>query len=235
MRSLLTATKPARPWFVTAWHELWGWLTPARCVGCGQPPAVLCDACRASVRPHATQVSAVRGVPVWAALEYEGVPAHLVRELKRNGSRFSVRLLSTAIAELARADPALAQVELVVVPPSRDAAFRMRGFHPIELVAHAAGLATVQPFELSRQVRDQRRLGVAERRANLDHAFELRLGWGHRLAGRRVLLLDDVVTTGATLTELARACASAGAEVRSVWALAATTRRDEWAAAPPAY
>lgn len=221
-------------WLSSAWRELAGWLAPAACVGCAQLPFALCDSCRASLSYVPQQVGSVAGqVPVWAACDYSGVVASLVRELKTHGSRMAARALTPALTALAAADRQAVHADVVVIPPSRRAAFRARGFHPIALVADAAGLSIEQPFEVAAAVRDQRTLSFDERQRNLDHAFVVRDRWVHRLRGARVLLLDDVTTTGATLRELARASESAGATVVSAWALAHTPRRSARATQPP--
>jgi predicted amidophosphoribosyltransferase len=75
----------------------------------------------------------------------------------------------------------------------------------------------------ARRVADQAGLGAPDRMANL--AGALRVGRPAGVAGRRVVLVDDVVTTGVTLAEAARALRAAGAEVPAAAVIAATARR----------
>lgn len=225
---------PAR-WLGSAWRELASWLAPTPCVGCAQPPYAFCDSCRASLSLTPRVVAQLpNGAPVWAAGDYAGILATLIRELKTHGSRAAANTLAPAIQQLAASDVLAAQADRVVVPPSRASAFRTRGFHPIKLVADAAGLVVDRPFIINSGVRDQRNLSVAERQHNLDHAISVRDTWAKRLRGARLVLLDDVTTTGATLRELTRASEDSGATVVSAWMLAHTPRRNFEATVVPA-
>jgi len=76
-----------------------------------------------------------------------------------------------------------------------------------------------------RRVRDQVGLGVDDRAANLAGALWVPPGWAARLGGRPCLLVDDVVTTGATLAEAARALRAAGSGPVVAATVAATARR----------
>jgi predicted amidophosphoribosyltransferase len=76
-----------------------------------------------------------------------------------------------------------------------------------------------------RRVRDQAELGAHERRQNLHGALAVRPRAAGDLAGRRVVIMDDVVTTGATLAEAARALTCAGAHVVGACCLCVTTRQ----------
>jgi predicted amidophosphoribosyltransferase len=71
-------------------------------------------------------------------------------------------------------------------------------------------------------VADQAGLAAAARRRNLNGALAVRAGWRARLAGRSLLLVDDVVTTGATLLDARRALTEAGARVLAAATVAST-------------
>jgi ComF family protein len=111
-------------------------------------------------------------------------------------------------------------VDLVVPVPLHRRRLQERGFNQARLLAVAfccrAGLALVQEGMLrrDRDTPQQVKLGLEERRHNVTGAF----AWhGPPLQGARVLLVDDVATTGATLAACAQALREAGA--RRVWAL----------------
>ncbi|WP_182876940.1 ComF family protein [Microbispora sp. H10670] len=143
-----------------------------------------------------------------------------------------------------RAGEGAAAVTWLVPVPSARAAVRRRGHDPVRAVATAAvrelrGLgraAVLAPLlRQRRRVADQAGLGSLERAANLSGAFEV----GHRALGAlrpphsgtgpavgfRVVLVDDVVTTGATLAEAARALRAAGVTPSAAVTIAATPRR----------
>lgn len=142
--------------------------------------------------------------------------------------------------------PAERPVTLLVPIPSARAARRRRGHDPVRSVTAAAarelgrrGLPAVLAPVLrqGRRVADQAGLGAAERAANLSGAFTVVPGARTLLRpaqargrGLRVILVDDVVTTGATLAEAARAVRAAGAEVSAAVTVAATMLRAPYAA-----
>lgn len=124
---------------------------------------------------------------------------------------------------------------VVVVPaPSSRRAVRERGDTPMvglceRAVSHLAGrpgptLRVAPALRHDRRVEDQSGLGTVERRGNLSGALSVNPLWRNVIDGRRVLLVDDVVTTGATVAEAARAVRAAGAEEVLGASLAATQR-----------
>lgn len=213
-------------WLRSGWHELNAWLAPAPCFGCGKGRHYVCEECRLELVAHPKPVTRTGvAVPIMTAMPYAGVARSAITTLKQHGNRRIARSLGAALLSVAFADPASTLADLLVMPPSRHSAYRRRGFHPIELVAHAAGLSVMNPFTVDRLALDQRSLSASQRQTNLAGAFSLRSGWESTLVGKRVALVDDVVTTGATLAELTRAATEAGAEVVSAWVLTETVRR----------
>lgn len=212
--------EPMYEWWRGGWRELCGGLAPVECAGCGAPPFRLCTICRTALQPQPRQVRrSAFDLQVWSALSYADIARNVMIEFKSHGSRTLAKALAPALPALGGADPAATLADLLIIPPSRPAAMRERGFRPVELIARTSGLRPSNPFRVRAGVQDQRSLGQAERRRNLAEAFELKPSWASRLRGADVLLCDDVLTTGATLAELRAATLRAGARVVGIWAV----------------
>jgi len=200
---------------------------PQACAGCAEPSALLCDACRralAGLRPApAVPSPCPPGLPrTWAAGTYGGP---LRGALLAHKERGRLALAAPLGALLAGAVAALRSPAVLVPVPSSRSAVRARGHdHALRLAraAAAAGGGRATPLLVpARVVADQGGLGAQERADNLAGALRVR----RPLDGLPVVVVDDVVTTGATLVEAARALREGGAAVRGCAVLAATQRR----------
>ena len=187
----------------------------------------MCDDCVAHLAGPVTRRDLAAGFPVWAGSRYDGVARRAIVALK-NDQRTDVAgalapllraAIDTAATELAGSSPA-GDVALAALPSSR-AAYRRRGYRPVDVVVRRTGLRLDHPLAWQRQPGDQIGLGVHARQANLAGALRAR----RPVAGRLFLLVDDVVTTGGTLREARRALAAAGATVLGAVVIAATERR----------
>ncbi len=163
-------------------------------------------------------------MPVVAALTYEGVPARCIRRLKEEGETLLARPLGAALrVAIDEFLPGTGRARLVPVPTSR-AAFRRRGYRVPDLLIRRAGLSVSRLLAPTRTTADQRGLDIAERRRNVAQSMRVR----HARGGRDILLVDDVITTGATLDEAARALTAAGNRMLGAVTLAATPRHREF-------
>lgn len=195
-------------------------MLPVACAGCGAAGADLCAACRARIAPRPREIR-IPGLVVHAALEFDGVAAAALRALKRGRRTALARPLGAAL-RVALAAAATGTRDTIAVPvPQRRSSGRERGFHVVELLLSRAGLRGMRLLRHARGVRDQRGLDRDARSRNLRGA--LRASGAAR--GVRVVIVDDVVTTGATLVEAARALEEAGAIVLGAAVVAATPRR----------
>jgi Predicted amidophosphoribosyltransferases len=219
-------------------------LLPRRCAGCGgaggDDPGALCPGCTAALcgPPGPRRPSpAPPGLPrCWAAADYDGVARRVILAYKERGrtalkAPLAACLAGVADAALRAAVPGRPGRVVLVPVPSARAARRARGHDPVgalaaltarQLADRGRPAVAVPVLGQRRRVADQAGLGAARRAANLRGAFR---------AARPVppglcVLVDDVVTTGATLAEAARALGAAGARPALAITVAATRRRE---------
>ena len=190
-------------------------LLPVRCPGCGALGGAPCAGCASTLRP-APSLRVPPGVDsCLAVLAYEGVARHLVAKLKYRNHRDALGGLAAAMAALVLVPAA---VDVVTWAPTTAARRRARGFDHAELLARAVAHRLHRPCHpllVRHPGPPQTGRSRGERRA------------GPVLSPRgrcppSVLLVDDVVTTGATVSAAARALRSAGAARVSVVAAART-------------
>lgn len=206
---------PVPPAVSRALAEALGVLFPLSCAGCDAPDAVLCEACRAELAPAPTRRTLPCGLEVRSAVRFEGVPARVMRALKEEGRTALARPFGRALAEI------WPGTDLVAVPiPTSRASMRTRGFAVPDLLVRRAGHRPVRLLRAQRPADDQRGLGRLERARNVAGTMA-----AAPCRGLHVVVIDDVATTGATLSEAARALREAGAVVHGALTAASTPLR----------
>ena len=202
-------------------------LGPPECDACGVPLDVIggitapptarcCDRCRAAA---ASPIRTARAWAAYRAADGRGPVARALAAFKYRG----LRRLGRRFAAVMVARVATPTVDLVVPVPLHVRRLRERGFNQSAVVARHLARALGRPCALTvlRRVRDtpsQTALSVAARAANVAHAFAV--GAPAHVAGRTVLLVDDVWTSGATARAAATALRRAGAAAVDVVTIA---------------
>lgn len=213
--------------------DLLALLWPSSCVACGAPDRVCCAPCLAEIsgpavvraEPRIRRLPSDRaGLVLYAAGPYGGALRAVLVAYKHAGRSGLAKPLGARLGPALRTAIAAAPAPpLVVAVPSRPARVRERGFRHLEPVVRAAlrhrplpagaGLA-LRALRTTRGRRSQVGLDRAARRGNAER-ITVRRSLAGRVRGRAVVLVDDVCTTGATLSAAAEALERAGARAVS--------------------
>ncbi len=216
-------------------------LLGTHCVGCAQPGRLLCRDC-AALLPVGAEIAWPAPTPPglvapFAASAYEGTVRSMVLGHKEHRLLALCRPLAGLLAQAVAASDTAGPLVLVPVP-SRRSSVRARGYDPTYSMTKAAA-ATLRAtgveagawplLRLLPGVVDQAGLHASERAANLARSMACSVPAQRRLARlhprSRIVVCDDVLTTGATLREAQRALEGVGLTVVSSAVVAATRRR----------
>jgi ComF family protein len=194
-------------------------ITPPLCDRCGDalPRAeAICLSCSES-----SVVTRARALG-----EYEGSLREIVHAFKYSGRQSLARPLAERLRHCGK--ELIADIDSVVPVPLHWRREYQRGFNQAREIARHLGPPVVDALVRRRATRAQVELAADRRRANVEGAFRLRRQWIRKpsIHGMRVLLIDDVSTTGATLDACARVLKDGGAlEVFALTAARVVTRR----------
>lgn len=208
---------------------------PTACAVCDAPDRELCDACRTALREQAGEAVERHdlGVPCFVLGAYDGALRKVLVAYKHGGAFGFSRVLGALLATPLRA--ACSEVDrgppIIVAVPSRASRVRERGYrHVDELVRVALRKGRIRA-PLWRALRTlpgrtgQVGLEASERERNAAR-ISVRGARRGALKGARVIIVDDIVTTGATMRAAIRVLEREGATVVAAVALCATERQD---------
>ena len=198
------------------YHHLVQLLFPPKCVLCGKllqkDETDLCHTCRIEAPYYRNTKRKPQFLDSVAAIwYYEGTVRSSILRYKFRGRRSYADAYGRLLAMALQKEEL--EFDLITwIPISRMRKWK-RGYDQVELVARAAGRELgLEPVPTLKKVRHNRPQsgihGKAERRANVLGAYK---SLGRSVSGQRILLLDDILTTGATASEAARVLKTAGA------------------------
>ena len=239
-----------RAWLQTAGRTVADIIVPPVCLGCHTALAAhdtLCPDCWRGIdfiRPPLCDrlglpmpfdagermISAAADPPVYdrarAVARYDGTMRDLVLSLKFHDQQQARRLFGRWLVDAGR--DLVDDAEIIVPVPLSRMRLIWRRFNQSAVLAQEVGRLTGIPFQplalvRTRRTRPQPGLTRNERAANVRGAFDVPAAYRAEISGRAVLLIDDVVTTGATISACAKALKSSGARRVDVLVLALVT------------
>ena len=215
----------------------WNTVSPVRCAGCGRPDVVCCQECVRELAPrvhHPTLAirRALFDVPVVAGAHYQGVVRRVVTSYKERGVSSLGRHLAVPLRAAVKALHREVSVDgaiMVCVPHSRSGWVK-RGRHPtrdlVKLAGWAGALAPASALRFPTHIPGGPNRSNQKNRSRRERLSSPQLFVGGiDMTGCRVLLVDDVLTTGISLEHAARAIEARGGVIVGATVVAATPAR----------
>jgi predicted amidophosphoribosyltransferase len=196
---------------LTSLEEL---IFPVRCLGCGALGLEICSQCRRFWQPRIYRSHSSRKphFPIYSSIPYSPIAGKVLLAAKEHGIQRAYELMVGALSHSLSLCLQEQGIGFLVPIPSRKSVARLRGRQFInELALEIGSGAQVPTYEIlthTRAVKDQSKLDAKERLENLDGALT-----SMRYRSGKAIIVDDLVTTGVTLQEAARALRAAGIEV----------------------
>ena len=187
---------------------------PVRCLGCSALGLEICSQCRSKWNPHIYRSWSRTSpyFPIFSSIQYSTVASKVLLAAKENNIKLADDLLVQALQRSFHFCAKERGVGVLVPIPSRHAVARSRGRQFItELslrLSKGTGIETIEMLSHIRKVRDQSSLDAKQRLVNIEGSMK-----SLRYLSEKVILVDDLVTTGVTLHEGARALRENGIEV----------------------
>ena len=187
---------------------------PSRCLGCGQLGLEICSLCRKNWHPHIYRQWSqhLPTFPIYSSVTYSPIAGKVLLAAKENNLAIADQLIFKALGHSLTF--ALREIggDFLVPIPSRRSVARSRGRQFIATLSQQLsaelGLPAYENLEHTRRVRDQSSLDAKSRFHNLDGSMK-----SLNFLSGKAIVIDDLVTTGATLQEAVRALRKRGIEV----------------------
>jgi predicted amidophosphoribosyltransferase len=187
---------------------------PSRCLGCGQLGLEICSLCRKNWHPHIYRQWSqhLPTFPIYSAVTYSPIAGKVLLAAKENNLVIADQLIYKALGHSLTF--ALREIggDFLIPIPSRRSVARSRGRQFIAALTYQlsaeTGLPAYENLEHTRRVRDQSSLDAKSRFHNLDGSIK-----SLNFLSGKAIVIDDLVTTGATLQEAVRALRDRGIKV----------------------
>ncbi|HEY8345201.1 MAG TPA: ComF family protein [Bacillota bacterium] len=201
-------------------------ITPPLCAVCSRPvrgdESSPCAECRREPRFYR------RGKAVFL---YTGMIREILHAVKYDFRPELAAAIGTLMAVGIEGIPFYDKIDLIIPVPLHPAKVRSRGYNQAELMAEPVAVSLGKPLQTrilvrNRPTKSQSECGRAERKKNIANAFTVING--QAVAGKNILLIDDIATTGYTLSECARVLLLAGAKEVNVLTAAIGVLEENW-------
>ena len=194
---------------------------PSRCIGCSRLGLSICSECRKQWHPHIYLREIVwhnENFPVISSVEYSSIASKVLLSAKESQIKSADDLIISGLNHSLKLFTNRFGAGVLVPIPSRKAANRKRGRDFMQeitsQVAKQLDLPCLPMLTHIRKVRDQSQLNLTDRSTNIFGAYSvshdssrLDVAWNNR---PKIIVIDDLITTGATLAEAVRALRTAG-------------------------
>ena len=208
--------------------ELSSLLFPVRCFGCRELGFSICSDCRKIWNPHIYR-NRFEELTVFSSIIYSPIAKNIILAAKEGSVKSADLLVKDALKNSLKYLFESHPVGALVPIPSQHTAIRRRGRDFLSEIAHDLGkfygVGVLNLLEHNRKVQDQSRLGISERHKNLNQALSINPRFSGNYPAQRVVILDDLLTTGATLSEANRALRKAGFNVQAAATACVAVRR----------
>ncbi len=205
-------------------------LFPPRCIFCRtvlpSPAPAVCDHCQKSILLTGSPPHKAKGAfykCVYSALWYDGNVRKCLHRYKFSGKSNYARPLAQILQYILPQDQTF---DLITFVPTNPKNTKQRGFHHTGLLArelsNLTGIPCIELLHKTRNTRPMHGLHPAQRRANILGSIAVSVPM-EQIIGKRVLVVDDLITTGSTLSECARVLTEQGAA--GVWGITLAQRK----------
>jgi len=199
-------------------ERLWLWFFPRRCVWCmgvTEPEHMLCADCQTmQAQRFAPELMQCSQIPLVCVFTYHSRARRILLNVKFHGGRKNIHSIGFAMADALREAALADETWLFCAVPMTQRQLKIRAFNQSELLAKTAARWFDAPYaQLLRKTREtqtQHDLPAPERAGNVANAYAV--AQPGLVKNKKIVLCDDICTTGATMQECARALQDAGAQ-----------------------